>query len=467
MPTAQDLLDSDLAYEPPQDRLRRAVTEALDVAREELSEEDALQSLFPHTVMDAHLLEEVVTTLLSGSHVIVLGPPGSGKTTLAKDIWRLYPKEVAAVEGCPVQDDPFSLVDPSVAEQVPPCPICQATYGHGEELGEFDPAEVQPNDVPVVTRRLREGHGFARVQGSPEVFPDHLTGSVNLARLEEVGDPNSPLVLEPGKLLQANRGVLLIDEVGKLPRGTQNVLLQALQENQVTPSKSRETFPARFVAVATSNLQDLNNITEPLNDRLTNLFFDFNRDHGKNLEIVRRGATTAAVDVPGPFLHAAARLVEAWRASDAGMTDLAEVGSNRAMVDIVKRAEAHALLARRTALSTDDFARGARDALRSRIRARGGDTFDENRRIVEGFVEGEAPKALAWGADTYWCDFYESRLNADKRRAHEAAVALRQGKEVEEWTDWVGTVEGDGADPGRVFEVLEAAGAFEEDEGEG
>jgi len=40
------------------------------------------------------------------------------------------------------------------------------------------------------------------------VFPDNLTGTLNLRKLEELGDPTSPLVLEPGKLLQANRGVL-------------------------------------------------------------------------------------------------------------------------------------------------------------------------------------------------------------------------------------------------------------------
>lgn len=463
MPTAQDLLDGDVTYETPQQRLRDAVTESLEVVQEDLPRDEALQALFPNTVMDAHILEDVVTTLLSGSHVIILGPPGSGKTTLAKDIWRLYPKEIVAVEDCPVQDDPFSLVDPDVTDQVPPCPICQTTYGGVEELGEFDPEEVDPSQVPVVQRRLREGYGFARVQGSPEVFPDHLTGSVNLARLEEIGDPNSPLVLEPGKLLQANRGILMIDEVGKLPRGTQNVLLQALQENQVTPSKSRETFPAHFVAVATSNLQDLNNITEPLNDRLTNLFFDFNRDHAKNLEIVRRGIDRR-VWAPRPFQHGAARLVEDWRESDQGMTDLAEVGSNRSMVDILKRAEAHALMGGRELIDIGDFERGARDALRSRIRARGGDSLAEARRVVEGFVEEAAPDAIEWGAKTAWCEFYEERLNADKRRAHEVAVELRQGKTVDEWEDWVAEVEGDGADPEAVFEILDEADAFEDDD---
>lgn len=462
MPTAQDLLDGDVRYKSPGERLREAVLDQLEAAREELPEGEALQALFPNAVMDDELLDEVVTNLISGGNLLILGPPGSGKTTLAKDIWRLYPKEVAAVADCPVQDDPFSVVDPAVAEAHPPCPYCRSTYGEG--VAEFDAAAVDPEDVPVETKRLREGHGFARVQGSPEVFPDNLTGAVNLARLEEVGDPNSPLVLEPGKLLQANRGLLMVDEIGKLPRGTQNVLLQALQESTVTPAKSRETFPGHFVAVATSNLPDLANIGEALNDRLNNVYMDFNENHAKNVQIVQ-GALDggAAAAVPDLYVHAATRLVEAWRAADHGFSDLAEVGSNRTMVDVVRRAEAQAAVGGRSVVSPDDFARGARAALRSRIRARGGDSFEENRRVVEQYVDREAPNALQWGAKTVWCRFYESELDGNEGKAREAANALRKGEDVPEFEEWVEANEPAGLAPSTAFELLDEAGAFRDD----
>jgi MoxR-like ATPase len=464
MPTAQDLLDGDVQYKSPAQRLRESVLQQLEAAREELPEGQALQALFPNAVMDDDLLDEVVTNLISGGNLLILGPPGSGKTTLAKDIWRLYPKEIAAVADCPVQDDPFSVVDPEVAEAHPPCPYCRANYGASEDVGEFDASEVDPADVLVETKHLREGHGFARVQGSPEVFPDNLTGAVNLARLEEVGDPNSPLVLEPGKLLQANRGVLMVDEIGKLPRGTQNVLLQALQESTVTPAKSRETFPGHFVAVATSNLPDLANIGEALNDRLNNVYMDFNEDHQKNVEIVRNAlGDGAAAAAPQLYLHAATRLVEAWRSADHGFSDLAEVGSNRTMVDVVRRAEAQAAISDRALVSPDDFARGARAALRSRIRARGGDSFEENRRVVEKYVDSEAPSALQWGAKTVWCRFYESRLEGNEGRAREAANTLRKGEPVPEFTEWVEDKEPPGVSAEEVFQLLDDAGAFRDD----
>ena len=178
--------------------------------------------------------------------------------------------------------DPLSIVDPESADRFPPCPICTRRFSPDGDPVRFEPAAVDPTKVPAQYVQLHEGFGFARLQGSSEVFPDHLTGNINLRKLEEIGDPMSPLVLEPGKLLQANRGFLLVDEIGKLPLGTQNVLLQALQEGVVTPSKSRESFPGSFVAVGTSNLSDLDNINDPLSDRLTSLYVGYNEHHADN-----------------------------------------------------------------------------------------------------------------------------------------------------------------------------------------
>ncbi|MGI0053440.1 MAG: ATP-binding protein, partial [Thermoplasmata archaeon] len=263
--------------EAPPDRFRGEVLRLLAGLREKgLSREDAVRALFPRTILPQSTYEDLVTSIVSGAHLLFFGPSGAGKTSLAKDLWGLFPKSTWVIAGCPVLDHPLSVADAEVAKEFPPCPICQRRFAPRNEVGDFDPANVDPAQVPAELVRLREGYGFARLQGSSEVFPDHLTGNINLRRLEEIGDPMSPLVLEPGKLLQANRGILLVDEIGKLPLGTQNVLLQALQEGTVTPSKSRESFPAFFVAICTSNLSDLDNINDPLSDRLTSLHVGFN-----------------------------------------------------------------------------------------------------------------------------------------------------------------------------------------------
>lgn len=430
--TAAVLLQEHLRPRRPGEILRDAIQQRYDQARKRgLGEGEALQSLFPHTLLDTLTLRRLTAALLSGANLLFLGPPGSGKTSLAKDVWDLYPKEVLVVETCPVQDDPFSLVDANFYQQVPACPHCKTQYGEVtiRTLGEYDPSKVDPAKVPVVRRRLREGHGLARVQGSPEVFPDNLTGAINIAKLEEIGDPSSPLVMEPGKVLQANRGLLLIDEIGKLPRGTQNVLLQALQENVVSPAKSRETFPASFVAIATSNLQDLDNVTEPLIGRLAIVFVDFNEDHAKNVAIVRRGVAGGKPFTPDAYAEAAATLVEQWRRTVGAGDELGEVGSNRTMIDVVRRAQAFAQLAARPIVEPEDYHEGARDSMVGRIRARGAEGFDQNREVVENFIEKRWKESLKDGTVRCWCAFFIGELGEDKAEALRVVDAVRNRAE--------------------------------------
>ncbi len=436
--TAQDLIGSGQKPETPGERLRGEVLRMVGGLRAQGADDaTVLQSLYPRTILPSEVLETLTSAMVAGSHVLLFGPPGSGKTSLAKDVWALYPKKVFVVSDCPVNDDPFSLVDEGFSKVAPPCPFCKNRYAGVSiaDLREFRARDVEPSKVPVREGHLREGHGFARIQGSSEVFPDNLTGTINLHRLEEVGDPTSPLVLEPGKLLQANRGLLIVDEIGKLPLGTQNVLLQALQESTVSPAKARETFPAGFVALCTSNLSDLDNINEPLSDRLQNVFVGFNRDHRKNrliVDLALRGRRLSG-RYPDILLEAGVHLVEEWRRSTGEIYELSEVGSNRTMIDIALRAESYAALDRdgRMTVGMEAFKKGTIDAMLGHIRARGGDAYVQDEKTVQEFLKKQFGEALHRAALEYWCTFFTQVLKRDKSEAKrvldECKSALKAG----------------------------------------
>lgn len=445
--TAAELKSARTPAESPSERFRHRVLRTIEGLRARGLERNAtFRALFPRTILPEEIYEDLVAALVSGAHVLFFGPSGSGKTSLAKDLWELFPKDVWVVDGCPVLDHPLALVDSEVAGRFPPCPICRRRFAPEADLARFDPARVDPAKVPATFVRLREGFGFARVQGSSEVFPDHLTGNINLRKLEEVGDPMSPLVLEPGKLLQANRGFLLVDEIGKLPLGTQNVLLQALQEGTVTPSKSRESFPGDFVAVATSNLSDLDNINDPLSDRLTSLHVGFNDRHADNRRIVELGRPAGDdVFVPEILLDAGVRVIEAWRLRTGEENpDVGEVGSNRTLLDVGERTSAIAILAGRNAASSADLKSGLLHAMRGRIRARSGDSFRQNEKRVVEFVDQYVGPALRRSAGVYWCRFYAGIL---KESSPEAQALVSEGRRLKDDAELASRISEEGLFP--------------------
>ena len=137
-----------------------------------------------------------------GHNILLVGPPGAGKSMLAKRL-------------------PGILPDMSREEML------EATEIHSV-AGHTGP------DCPVVTRR-------------PFRSPHHTVSPVALA-----GGGSIP---RPGEISLAHHGVLFLDELPEFSRETLEVLRQPLEDGRVTVSRASGsfTFPSRFMLVCAMN----------------------------------------------------------------------------------------------------------------------------------------------------------------------------------------------------------------------
>ena len=165
-----------------------------------------------HIKGQEHAKRALEIAAAGGHNVIFNGPPGSGKTLLAKTMVSILPK---------------MTLDES----------------------------LEVTKIFSISGKLAKNEALVTIR--PFRSPHHSASSVSL-----VGGGTFP---KPGEISLSHRGVLFLDEFAEFPRPVLESLRQPLEDGIITVSRAKGSleFPARFILVAAMNPCPCGNATDP------------------------------------------------------------------------------------------------------------------------------------------------------------------------------------------------------------
>jgi magnesium chelatase subunit I len=244
------------------------------------------ERLFPGIVGYERTVEpQIVNAILSRHDFILLGLRGQAKTRLLRSLSRFLDEWIPAVEGCPLNSDPFHPVTRHARQQV-------------EERGD---------EAPLVW--LRREQRYQEKLATPDVTIADLIGDIDPIKAATLKlDCSDERVIHYGIIPRTNRGIFAINELPDLQPRIQVGLLNILEEKDFQIRGFPVRMPLDLLVVFSANPEDYTNrgnIITPLRDRISSQIithYPLAREHGMAITAqeswIERGGEVE-VAVPG------------------------------------------------------------------------------------------------------------------------------------------------------------------------
>lgn len=302
--------------------------------------------------------EAILAVAVSGRHLLLEGPPGIGKTTLARILAGLLPP-MQVVASCRYNCDPES----------PQCPDC---ISH----------RTGPGTVTIESKQR-----FIRVQGSPELMPEDLLGDIDPVVAMQCGIYD-PRAFTPGKIQKAHRKILFIDELNRVPERTQNTLIEVLEERTTTIAGFDLNISVDTIVIATQNPEEYagaDKISETLGDRFERIRIGYPTMEQEIAIIKQYAKRTANVRFDDERLHEVVRISQATRSNH----HFSRPASVRASIATFEQAQAITQLRGKQTVTHEDVVKAARISIESRTIVSPDSKYSETPGILlDGIIVG-------------------------------------------------------------------------------
>jgi len=279
---------------------------------------------FKDIIGNEDIKKQVKSAIFARRPLIIVGPPGIGKTTLAKLLVDVLPTKE-------VNDCGYNCLP-----EKPVCPYC---------------IEKIKNKEKISTRKINPTDLFIRVQGSPDLTAEDLIGDIDPLLAMKYG----ALSLEaftPGKIFKANNGILFFDEINRCSEKLQNALLQVLEEKKVTVGSYVFDFDVDMILIATMNPEDSS--TESLSDVFIDRFDLVYMNYPNNVEdekTILKSKNVSYAEFPENLLDFIVTYIQSLRDSD----KLEKHPGVRATLGLYERAQTNAVINGRNKVILEDI----------------------------------------------------------------------------------------------------------------